>query len=122
MLIIVLCAHRTKRTWHPNVQKKKYYSDILDTTINIRLTTAAMRCIDKAGGFDGYIYHTPEKKLQSRLGMALKQRMREVVKKFGLKPPEKVVRLPHQARYLDNVDDSSSVQNNASNIKSTSTE
>ena len=63
-----------------------------------------MRCIDKAGGFDSYIYHTPEKKLQSKLGMALKMRMKEVVEKFKLDRPEKVVRLPRRARYLDKLE------------------
>ena len=71
----------------------------------IRLTTCAMRCIDKAGGFDGYIYHTTEKKLQSKLGMALKTRMKDVVKKFNLEPPEKVLRLPRRARYLDKMEE-----------------
>lgn len=104
---MVFNFHRTRRTWHPNVQKKKYYSEILDSTIKIRVTTAAMRCIDKAGGFDGYIYHTPEKKLQSKLGMALKQRMHDVVEKFGLEPPEKVVRLPRRARYLEDSENTS---------------
>ncbi len=57
-----------------------------------------MRCIDKAGGFDPYIYHTKENKLQSELGMALKRRMKDVVDKFNLAPPVKVVRIhrrPH---------------------------
>ena len=61
-----------------------------------------MRCIDKAGGFDAYIYHTPEKKLQSKLGMALKGRMRDVVEKFDLTPPTRVVRLPRPPRCLQN--------------------
>lgn len=100
----MLIINRTKRKWHPNVQKKNYFSDILETTINIRLTTAAMRCIDKAGGFDAYIYHTPEKKLQSKLGMALKRRMEDVVSKFDLVPPVRVFRLPRSARYLEQQD------------------
>jgi len=58
--------------------------------VDIRLTTAAMRSIDKAGGFDSYIYYTPQKKLQSMLGMALKQRMRDVVQKFNLTPRLKI--------------------------------
>lgn len=98
-----MLSFRTKRRWHPNVQKKKYYSEILDNTIDIRLTTAAMRCIDKAGGFDAYIYHTPEKKLQSMLGMALKRRLKDVIDKFGLTPPPKAVRMPRPARYLEHL-------------------
>ena len=96
------------------MQKKKYYSEILDNTINIRLTTAAMRWIDKAGGFDAYIYHTPEKKLQSMLGMALKRRMQEVIEKFDLTPPPKAVRVQRPARYLER---SSNPENNAERAK-----
>ena len=60
-----------------------------------------MRWIDKAGGFDAYIYHTPEKKLQSKLGVSLKQRMVEVVEKFDLTPPPRVVRLPRPPRNME---------------------
>lgn len=69
-------VYRTKRTWKPNVQRKEYYSDILERTVRVKLTTAAMRWIDKAGGFDPYIYHTPDHKLASNLGSQLKEEMK----------------------------------------------
>lgn len=72
-----------------------------------------MRCVDKAGGFDPYIYHTSEKKLQSALGMALKRRMVEVISKFKLTPPERVVRLPRPARYLECVESAGSEETRA---------
>lgn len=88
--------------WHPNVQKKHYYSDILGTRLKLRVTTAAMRCIDKAGGLDAYIYHTPDHKLNSRLGVALKQRMQAIMKKYpDVDPPVRVRRYPQSARYLE---------------------
>ena len=88
--------------WHPNVQKKHYYSGILDTRLKLRVTTAAMRCIDKAGGLDAYIYHTPDHKLNSRLGVALKQRMKAIVKKYpDVVPPARARRYPRPARYLE---------------------
>ena len=87
--------------WHPNVQKKRYYSDILDTKLRLRVSTAAMKCIDKAGGFDSYIYHTPDHKLDSRLAIALKQRMYAIIKKNPeLDPPARVKRYPHLARHI----------------------
>ena len=87
--------------WHPNVQKKHYYSDILGTKLKLRATTAAMRCIDKAGGFDSYIYHTPDHKLDSKLGVVLKQRMHAIVDTYpDVHPPAKVKRYPLLARYL----------------------
>ena len=92
---------RTKRAWRPNVQKKRYYSYILGTTLQLRVTCAAMRCIDKAGGFDSYIYHTPDKKLGSKLGSALKQRMFAIVKKYPeIQPPPLVKRYPRPPRNL----------------------
>ena len=87
--------------WHPNVQKKTYYSDILGVHLKLRMTTAAMRWIDKAGGFDNYIYHTPEKKLASELGMALKKRMHAIVRNHpdNVAPPPLVRRIQRQPTF-----------------------
>ena len=41
---------RTRRRWLPNVQSKRLYSEILDRLVSLKVTTHAMRCIDKAGG------------------------------------------------------------------------
>ena len=81
--------------WHPNVQKKTYHSDILGVYLKLRMTTAAMRWIDKAGGFDSYIYHTPDHKLASELGVDLKKRMRAIVKNHhdNVAPPPHVRRI-----------------------------
>ena len=108
--------------WHPNVQKKTYYSHILGTKLKLRVTTAAMRCIDKAGGFDGYIYHTLDHKLDSRLGVALKRRMYAIVAKYpDIEPPEKVKRLPKPPRWIqsstdDKLEDSQSKESNSHTI------
>lgn len=45
----------TKRKFKPNVFTKKVYSEILDEMIKFRLTTSALRSIDKAGGLDNYL-------------------------------------------------------------------
>lgn len=34
-----------------------------------------LRCIDKAGGLDNYIMNTPERKLASDVGMALRKQI-----------------------------------------------
>ena len=80
--------------WHPNVQKKTYFSQILGVHLKLRMTTAAMRWIDKAGGFDGYIYHTSDKKLGSEVGLDLKRRMQAIVKNH----PDNVAPPPHVRR------------------------
>ena len=92
-LSLSLCTHRTKRKWYPNVQRKTYYSDILGVKFQLRVTTKAMRCIDKAGGFDGYIMNTPSHKLQSKLGEYLREEMKKEVKAKGLTPPPVIRRI-----------------------------
>ena len=72
--------HRTKRVWKPNVVKKKYYSQILEQTMRFEFSTHALRCIDKAGGFDNYIINTKDKWLHSRAAIDLKRLMLEVLK------------------------------------------
>ena len=46
---------RTRRNWKPNVFTKRVWSDALDDWIQFRMTTAAMRHIDKVGGIDNYL-------------------------------------------------------------------
>mmetsp|Transcript_5759 Transcript_5759/g.6617 ORF Transcript_5759/g.6617 Transcript_5759/m.6617 type:complete len:141 (-) Transcript_5759:559-981(-) len=48
-------GNKTRRTWKPNVQYKRLYSEALDRMIRLRVTTHAMRCIDNKGGLDRYI-------------------------------------------------------------------
>ena len=67
--------HRTRKVWKPNVQKKTYYSEILEEKLKYEMTTSAMRSIDRAGGFDNYILKTSEKRLVSKAAIDLKKRM-----------------------------------------------
>ena len=46
---------KTKRRWYPNVQNKRVWSDILDTWVRFKMTTAAMKAIDDIGGIDNYL-------------------------------------------------------------------
>ena len=69
-------AHRTRRIWLPNVQQKSFFSQLLDKTLNIRVTTGALRCIDKAGGLDNYLLYTREANLGSELGVELKTQLK----------------------------------------------
>ena len=71
---------RTKRVWKPNVVRKTYYSQVLEQYMRFQFSTHALRCIDKAGGFDNYIINTKEKWLHSRTAIELKHLMLEVVR------------------------------------------
>merc|ERR1711907_299513 len=46
---------RTRRNWKPNAQTKKLWSDTLGERVEFKVTTHALRCINKAGGLDNYL-------------------------------------------------------------------
>lgn len=46
---------KTRRTWLPNVQSKRLYSEMLGSMIKTKVTTRALKTIDKHGGLDGYL-------------------------------------------------------------------
>ena len=48
--------------------------------MRFEFSTHALRCIDKAGGFDNYIINTKDKWLHSRAAIDLKKLMLEVLK------------------------------------------
>lgn len=58
-------GNKSRRTWKPNVQEKRIFSLGLDRYIKIKITTHALRCIDKAGGLDEYLLTTPKHKLDN---------------------------------------------------------
>ena len=64
---------KTKRTFKPNVFKKRVYSETLDEMVQFHLTTSALRSIDKAGGLDNYLL-TSEYVTEGE-GLAVKQRI-----------------------------------------------
>eukprot|EP00232_Nephroselmis_pyriformis_P025415 CAMPEP_0182864324 /NCGR_PEP_ID=MMETSP0034_2-20130328/7112_1 /TAXON_ID=156128 /ORGANISM="Nephroselmis pyriformis, Strain CCMP717" /LENGTH=148 /DNA_ID=CAMNT_0024996579 /DNA_START=144 /DNA_END=587 /DNA_ORIENTATION=+ len=68
-------GNKTRRTWKPNVQRKTYYSEILDRKISLRCTTYVIRWIDKVGGFDNYILKADSKHQASDLAESLKIEM-----------------------------------------------
>ena len=64
---------KTKRTFKPNVFKKRVYSETLDEMVRFHLTTSALRSIDKAGGLDNYLLTS--KYVTEGEGLAVKQRI-----------------------------------------------
>ena len=54
----------------------------------MRVTLSCQRAIENAGGFDRYIYYTPEENLRSPLAVTLKRRMNALVAKYpSIEPP-----------------------------------
>lgn len=63
----------TKRTFKPNVFKKRVYSDVLDAMIPFHLTASTLRSIDKAGGLDNYLLNN--KSITEGEGLDIKKKI-----------------------------------------------
>ena len=77
---------RTKRKWKPNVHTKSLYSTLLDKDVKVKLTTHALRCIDRKGGLDNFLLYSKVKRLEdSEFGLNLRTTLIEAYKqKYGL--------------------------------------
>lgn len=76
-------GNKSRRTWKPNVQEKRLFSYIHDRHIRIKVTTHALRCIDKAGGIDEYLLKTPYHKMDTELGIMWKAKMEKMYEEFS---------------------------------------
>ncbi|KAK9813979.1 hypothetical protein WJX73_007728 [Symbiochloris irregularis] len=71
--------NKTRRSWKPNVHHKRLYSEALDRMIRLRVSTTALKTIDKYGGLDRYLLATPDRRLQSDVGAELRQKIQAVL-------------------------------------------
>jgi large subunit ribosomal protein L28 len=55
--------NKTRRRFLPNMQHTSLMSDVLGTTVRVRLTTHAMRTIEHNGGLDAFLLGTPDRDL-----------------------------------------------------------
>lgn len=74
----------TKRTFKPNLQQKTYQSEILARTVSLRLSTRAIRTIDKHNGFDGYMMQVRNARVAEGFSPLAKRLRSQVVKKAKL--------------------------------------
>ena len=58
----------------------RVYSETLDEMLRIKMSTHAMRCMDKAGGLDDYVLSKKRKDQDSVLGEELKLRIVSILK------------------------------------------
>lgn len=66
--------NKSRRRFLPNLQHTSLLSDILGTTIRVRLTTHAIRTIEHNGGLDAFLLGTANRKLPGE-AQALKRRI-----------------------------------------------
>lgn len=70
-------AHnKTRRRFLPNIQKTTLLSDLLGQAISLRLSTNAIRTIEKNGGLDAYLLSTSNDKLTDE-AKRLKRRIKK---------------------------------------------
>lgn len=91
-------SHRkTRRTFKPNAQRKRLWSEALGCWLRFNITTHALRCIDRAGGIDAYLLATPDAKLGSIAG-ANARRMIEAARGGEGSPTVRALRQPGHRR------------------------
>ncbi|PSC73390.1 54S ribosomal mitochondrial [Micractinium conductrix] len=78
-------GNKSRRVWKPNSHNKRLYSHVLQRMVQLRVTAAALRDIDKVGGIDAYILNTPDKKLQSDVALDLRGEMVEALLKESVR-------------------------------------
>ncbi|KAG0254684.1 39S ribosomal protein L24, mitochondrial [Mortierella polycephala] len=70
---------KTRRTWLPNVQTKRLFSETLNNWIKLNMTTSVIRTVDKKGGLDRYLLETRPELLGAK-GVELKGKIIEIIK------------------------------------------
>jgi len=73
--------NHSRRRFLPNLQSTRLMSDALNEQVRLRLTTRAIRTIEKAGGLDAFLLKTPNRKLPEeaqRLKKRISRRMAKV--------------------------------------------
>ena len=72
-------AHnKTRRRFLPHVQHTSMHSEALSQSVRLKLSTRAIRTIEKNGGLDAYLQSTPNKKLTEE-GQLLKRRIQKAI-------------------------------------------
>ncbi|CAM9412147.1 unnamed protein product [Discosporangium mesarthrocarpum] len=70
---------KSRRTWKPNVQLKRLWSETLEKWIRFHVTTHALRCVENAGGIDRYLLKMPDRWLNSVEGTRAKREIEAAI-------------------------------------------
>ncbi len=66
--------NHTRRRFLPNLQEASLLSDALGFTVSLRLSTRAIRTIERNGGIDAFLLGTPNRRLPE-VARVLKRRI-----------------------------------------------
>jgi len=66
--------NKTRRRFLPNLQETSFFSDVLATSVRLRLTVNGIRTIEHNGGLDAFLLGTPDRRLPTE-ALVLKRRI-----------------------------------------------
>ena len=78
--------NKTRRRFLPNLQHSSLQSDILGTTVRVRLTTHAIRTIEHNGGLDSFLLGTPNRNLPEEAQVLKRRIARSQAKRAAAAP------------------------------------
>ena len=68
--------NRTRRRFLPNLQESSLLSDLLGTDVKLRMSTRAIRTVERNGGIDAFLLGTPDSRLPEP-ALTVKRRLRK---------------------------------------------
>jgi large subunit ribosomal protein L28 len=74
--------NRTRRRFLPNLQESSLLSDILGSEVRLRISTRAIRTVERNGGIDAFLLGTPDRRL-TETALAVKRRILRAQSKRG---------------------------------------
>jgi len=78
--------NKSRRRYLPNLQEMSLLSDVLGTSIRMRVSTNGIRTVEHNGGLDSFLLSTPNRRLPLE-AQALKRRiLRAQIKKAAAAP------------------------------------
>jgi len=66
--------NKTRRRWQPNLQMCSFPSEILGTSVSMRLTANGIRTVEHNGGLDAWLMSTQNSRL-SETALKIKKRL-----------------------------------------------
>ena len=78
--------NKSRRRYLPNLQETALLSDVLGTSIRMRVTTHGLRTIEHNGGLDSFLLTTPNRRLPEAAQILKRRILRAQVKKQAAQP------------------------------------
>ena len=73
--------NKTRRRFLPNLQEQSLLSDTLGFAVSMRLSTRAIRTVERNGGIDAFLLGTPNSRLPAEALVLKRQILRAQAKK-----------------------------------------